>query len=110
GLARILIEQHREGEASELLERVGPGSEQGAEAERLAAVLWLRHHAAARGDEATLRARLDIDGKNPAILYDLGCVEAAAGRYEEALAMLLQAAQLDAKIAKTKVRETMVKV
>src|SRR5207245_1352588 len=81
GLARILIAQHKDGEASELLDRVGPGSEQGAEAERLSAILWLRSHAGTRGDEATLRARLEVDPKNAEILYDLGCVEAAAGRY-----------------------------
>ena len=110
GLARILIAQHKDGEAGELLDRVGPGSEQGAEAERLSAILWLRRHAGTRGDEATLRARLEIDPKNAEVLYDLGCVEAAAGRYSEALEMLLDAAQRDLKIAKTKVRETMVKI
>jgi len=110
GLARLLIDQHKDSEASELMDRVGPGSEQGAEAERLCAVLWLRGHAGTRGDEATLRARLEIDPKNAEILYDLGCVEAAAGRYEEALEMLLRAAQRDLKIVKTKVRETMVKI
>jgi putative thioredoxin len=110
GLARILIARNKDGEAGELLDRVGPGSEQGAEAERLGAILWLRSHAGTRGDEATLRARLEVDPKNAEILYDLGCVEAAAGRYAEALALLLEAAQRDIKIAKTKVRETMVKI
>lgn len=110
GLARLLIEQRKDGEASELLDRVGPGSEQGAEAERLSAILWLRSHAGQRGDEATLRARLEVDPKNAEILYDLGCVEAAAGRYDKALEILLQAAQRDLKIAKAKVRETMVKI
>ena len=60
GLARILIAQHKDGEAGEWLDRVGPGSEQGAEAERLSAVVWLRRHAGACGDEKTLRAQLDI--------------------------------------------------
>jgi putative thioredoxin len=110
GLARILIAQNKDGEASELLDRVGPGSEQGAEAERLSAVLWLRSHAGTRGDEATLRARLEIDPKNAGLLYDLGCVEAAAGRYAQALEMLLGAGQRDLKLAKSKVRETMVKI
>jgi putative thioredoxin len=110
GLARILIAQHKDGEAAELLDRVGPGSAEGAEAERLSAVLWLRGHAGSRGDEATLRARLEVDPNNAGVLYDLGCVEAAAGRYPEALKLLLQAAQRDVKIGKTKVRETMVKI
>ncbi len=110
GLARILIAQNKDGEASELLDRVGPGSEQGAEAERLSAILWLRSHASSRGDEATLRSRLEIDPKNADVLYDLGCVEAAAGKYEDALKLLLRAGERDAKIAKSKVRETMVKI
>jgi putative thioredoxin len=110
GLARILIARNKDGEAAEILERVGPGSEQGAEAERLGAILWLRSHAGSRGDEATLRARLEVDPNNPELLYDLGCVEAAAGKYPDALEMLLTAAQKDVKIAKTKVRETMVKI
>lgn len=110
GLARILMDQHKDSEAGELLERVGPGSAQGAEAERLSAILWLRNHAQARGDEATLRARLEVDPDNASVLYDLGCVEAAAGKYEDALAILYQAAQTDLKLAKTSVRETMVKI
>jgi putative thioredoxin len=110
GLARLLIAQHKDGEAAELLDRVGPGSAQGAEAERLSAILWLRGHAGSSGDEATLRARLEVDPKNAGLLYDLGCVEAAAGRYAAALELLLQAAERDLKTAKTKVRETMVKV
>ncbi len=73
-------------------------------------MVWLRRHAADCGDEKTLRAQLEIDPKNAQLLYDLGCVEAAAGRYDEALAMLLEAAQRDLKIAKAKVRETMVKI
>jgi putative thioredoxin len=110
GLARLLIARGQDSEAAELLERVGPGSEQGAEAERLAAILWLRSHAATLGDETTLRAQLEIDTENAQVLYDLGCVEAAAGKYPEALELLLCAAQRDPKIAKSKVRETMVKV
>ena len=110
GLARILIDRGEDGQASELLDTLGPGSEQGTEVERLGAILWLRNHARSRGDEATLRERLEIDPKNPEILYDLGCVEAAAGRYETALELLLRAAQRDAKLAKNKVREVMVKI
>ncbi|MBI3409781.1 MAG: thioredoxin [Planctomycetes bacterium] len=110
GLARLLVDQNKEGEANELLERVGPGGEHGAEAEKLSAILWLRRHAHDRGDEKTLKARLEHDPGNPTTLYDLGCVEAAAGRYAEALRLLLDAAQRDKKLAAAKVREAMVKV
>ncbi len=110
GLVRILIAQDRDPEAAELLDRVGPGSEQGTEAERLTAILWLRRQARDRGDEATLRARLEVDPDNPSFLFDLGCVEAALGRYQDALKLLYGAGQGDAKFAKSKVRETMVKI
>ena len=90
-----------------LMDVAGPMPE---ENERLGAILWLRQHAQARGDEATLHAQLEIDPKNAAILYDLGCARAAAGKYEEALALLYDAAQKDPKLGKTSVRETMVKI
>ncbi|MCI0642318.1 MAG: thioredoxin [Gemmataceae bacterium] len=110
GLARVLLARGADGEVAELLERVGPGGEQGVEAERLSAIHWLRRHAQECGDEATLRARLEGDPNNPHTLYDLGCVEAAGAQYAEALEKLLQAGQRDPKLAKSKVKETMVKV
>jgi putative thioredoxin len=110
GLARLLIERNQEGEATELLERVPPGGELGAEAERLGAVLWLRQQAQIAGDERTLRERLQIDSENPQLLYELGSVLAGLGKYPESLELLLNAAQRDRKLASSKVRETMVKV
>jgi putative thioredoxin len=110
GLARILIDKNMVSEAAEILERVGAAGEHGAEADKLKAILWLRRHAHDRGDEATLKARLETDPTNPVTLYDLGCLEAAAGRYPEALAMLLDAAQRDKKLAAAKVREAMVQI
>ena len=110
GLARLLIERHLESEATELLERVGPGGEDGAEAERLGAVLWLRQQAQITGHEATLRERLEIDPKNPQLLFELGAVLAGEGKHAEALDLLLRAGQLDRKLAASKVRETMVKI
>jgi putative thioredoxin len=110
GLARLLIDKHQEGEASELIERVGPGGEHGAEVERLGAILWLCHQAQTIGHEATLRERLEIDPQNPQLLFELGAVLAGQGKAEEALELLLRAATLDRKLAASKVRETMVKV
>jgi putative thioredoxin len=110
GLARVLIEKHKESEANELLERVIPGGEHGAEAERLAAILWLRRQAQMMGDERTLRERLQIDPQNPQLLAELGTVLAGEAVYAEALELLLQAGKLDRKLASSQVRETMVKV
>jgi putative thioredoxin len=110
GLARLLLDRHQESEAAELIERVNPGGEHGAEAERLAALLWLRQQAQSIGHEATLRERLEIDPKNPQLLLELGSVLGGQGKSQEALELLLRAAELDRKLATSKVRETMVKI
>src|SRR6185436_496652 len=75
-----------------------------------AARLWLRQQAQIMGDEPTLRERLEIDPDNPQLLFELRAVLAGEGKNEEALKLLLQAAQKDRKLASSKVRETMVKV
>ena len=110
GLSRVLIDRHQESEAHELLERVPPGGDCGAEAERLSAVIWLRQQAHVMGDEPTLRERFDIDPDNPQLLFELGAVLAGHGKSAEALELLLKAAQTDRKLGAGKVRETMVKV
>jgi putative thioredoxin len=110
GLARLLIDRNQDNEVAELLERVIPGGEVGAEAERLGAVMWLRQQAQTIGDERTLRERLQIDPDNPELLYELGAVLAGHGKSAEALDLLLRAAQRDRKLAANKVRETMVKI
>jgi putative thioredoxin len=110
GLARLLVDRQQDAEAGELIEQIGASGEEGAEAERLGAVLWLRHQAQVMGHEPTLRERLEIDAKNPQLLFELGAVLAGHGRSAEALEMLLRAGQLDRKLAASKVRETMVKI
>ncbi len=110
GLARVLIDRHQESEANELLERVIPGGDHGAEAERLAAIVSLRQQAQVMGDEKTLRERQQIDPQNAQLLFELGAVLAGEGKYPEALEMLLQAGKLDRKLASNQVRETMVKI
>ena len=62
------------------------------------------------GHEPTLRERLAIDPDNPQLLFELGTVLAGEGKSAEALEKLLRAAQLDRKLAASKIRETMVKV
>jgi putative thioredoxin len=110
GLARLLIARDQDGEVSDLLDRVVPGGENGAEAERLAAILWLRQQAQVMGHEPTLRERLEIDPQNPQLLYELGTVLAGQEKSAEALELLLRAARLDRKLASDRVRETMVKI
>jgi putative thioredoxin len=110
GLARVLVCRSRDQEAAELLANAAPGGELGAEAERLSATLALREQGREFGDEGALRRRVEAEPGNAAARYQLGCVLAAAGKFPEALQMLLAAAERDHTLAKAKVREAMVKV
>jgi putative thioredoxin len=110
GLARLLIDQGKSAEARELLETVGAGGELGAQAEGLQGILFLRELAEPFGDEASARRRLEGHPESAQARYELGCIVAAAGRYPEALELLLDAAQRDPQLGRSKVREAMVKI
>ena len=110
GLARLLLAHRQDEEVEELLRRVGPGGDEASEVDRLNAILFLRRQAKEFGPEASLRPRQEADPENAELRYELGCVLAAAGRYPEALALLLSAAERDRNLAADRVRETMVKV
>jgi putative thioredoxin len=109
GLVRLMIQQDRDAEAGELLERLGPGSEQAAEVERLGAQLWLRTMARELEPEAALRQKL-ASRDDAQTRYQLGVRLGAAGNGPESLEMLYSAGEKDAKLASTRVREAMVKV
>jgi putative thioredoxin len=110
GLARLLIEQKKHEEASDLLDRIGSGGDHGAEADKLRAVLWLQVQAKDLPSEGDLRTKVKAEPKNAQALCDLGCVLAATGKTTDALETLHQAGLLDRKLATSKVRETMVKI
>jgi putative thioredoxin len=110
GLARLLLARREDEEARTLLEEVGASGELGAEVERLQGTLGLRQIAQGLADEATLRKRLEAEPKNAQLLYELGCVVAAGGRYPEALTLLLAAAEGNPGLAAGKVREAMILV
>jgi putative thioredoxin len=110
GLARLLIGRDQDAEAAEVLASFGPGGEQGEEVERLNAILFLRQQAREYGDESTARQRWQADPNNAQVRFQLGCVLAAAGKYPEALELLLSAGEKDRQLATGKVRETMVKI
>jgi putative thioredoxin len=109
GLVRLLMERGEDDRAGELLAEVGTVGETGAEAEKLSGLLFLRKLARPFGDEAA-RKRVEAEPKNAAARYELGCVLAAAGKYEEALEQLLAAGERDSKLAANQVREAMVKI
>jgi putative thioredoxin len=110
GLVRLLLGKGDENEAAELLGRVSPAGETAAEVERLTAIVSLRQTARDFGDEASARRRLQADSDNARRRYELGCILAAAGRYPEALELLLSAAEADRKWGAKEVREAMVKI
>jgi putative thioredoxin len=110
GLARLLLAKGADNEPAELVSRIDPGGEQAAEAERLAAILSLRELARGFGDESSVRRRLEADPGNAQLRYELGCILAGAGRYPEALDLLLAAVEADRKLGASQVRDAMVKI
>ncbi|MBI2805689.1 MAG: tetratricopeptide repeat protein [Planctomycetes bacterium] len=110
GLARVLIQQQNESEAADLLERIGPHGEFGAEAEKLRAMLWLREKTKELPDEEALQKKVHANPNDAQALFQLGCVRAAGGKTTEALENLYQAGLLDRKLVAKDVKETMVKI
>lgn len=110
GLARVLLGEGKLEEIAGLLEPVGSSGDLGAEADRLLARGELVRAARGLPDEAELRRRIAADPKDAAARLDLGKVLASRGGYEEALAALLEAAELDLKLATGPAREAMVQI
>jgi putative thioredoxin len=110
GLARILLQRGQDDEVQKLLENSGFEGERAAEAERLGAMIFLHKQSRGLPDEATASQRVAAEPKSGVRLYELGIVLAAAGKYQEALESLIRAAELDPKLAGTKVREAMVQI
>ena len=108
GLAALLLKRDEDSEAETLLSnRLFTGDEE-EEATRLQAILSVRRSAAEFGDESSARARLEGDPVDAGRLYELGCVLAAAEKYDEGLEHLFQAAKSDKALGREKVREVMV--
>ena len=108
GLARLHAERGEETEALKLVERISPSAPVAREAERFAAEL--RTRVDATGDEATLRHRVrahldDLDAR-----LQLGRVLAARGKYDDALAELLEVVRRDPRHADDGARKAMLDV
>jgi putative thioredoxin len=110
GLVRTLIAQNKDEEAREVLERIGPGGEQGAEYERLDALLFIRAQGREGPELAEAQKHFKSDPENAQRRFEMGCALAAAGKYPEALKQLLVAAERDPQLARARVRELMVKI
>ena len=108
GLARVHAARGEGAEALALLGRMPAGGPLTRDAERLAAEL--RTRVDATGDEATLRARVaahldDLDAR-----LQLGRVLAARGKYDDALAELLEVVRRDRHYADEAARRAMLDV
>lgn len=109
GLARVLVQTHRDGDAKPILADLGAIDEIGKEAERLRRIIELRESAGG-ASEADLQKKIAADPENARLRYDLGAFLATSERYPEALESLIGAAELDKKLAGSEVRELMVKI
>lgn len=110
GLARLLVVQHKNAEAAELLAPLGVAGDVGIEAERLRRIIELEGEAPSGLNEESLRKQVAADLENAEARYQLGALLAAKALYPEALEMLLSAAERDRKLAQNQVRELMVKI
>jgi putative thioredoxin len=109
-LARLLVEQDRTEELEDLLSPIGAAGENGAEAAKLRGIVALRALAKDLPDEATLAKQLQAQPNHPELLYAMGCRLASKGQHQQALDMLLHAAELDRKLGESKVRNAMVQI
>lgn len=110
GIARSLIAQNKTDDAVAYLDELTLEGDAAEEAEKLKSGVYFRKLTTSTEDEATLRQRIDAEPKSGQAAYDLGCLLAARGDYDEALAKLMLAAERDYALANAKVREVMVKI
>lgn len=110
GLARVLLQKNQLDEIDDLLEPFSAEGQNGEEAQRLKADAFLRRKAMPLGTLEQATAKQAAAPTDPNRLLDLGTALAGAGKYEEALARLLKAAELNPKLATSSVREIMVQV
>ncbi|MSU78801.1 MAG: thioredoxin [Gemmataceae bacterium] len=110
GLARVLVQLKRDKEASDLLLEIGSYGDHGLEAEKLRSILWLREQTVGMPSEAELEAKVKANSQDAKSLCELGLVLGGEGKSAEALETLYLAGRMDRKLAKTQVREAMVKI
>jgi putative thioredoxin len=107
GLARMRLAAGDASGAMTLLDKVSPGGDDGAEADRIRAIIEL---ASLKGDDHELQRRLKADPENANLWFESGKTLAGSGRYAEALAALYAAAERDRPLARGAVKDLMVKI
>lgn len=111
GLAEIRFSQGVDAEAVEaLLARTAPGGECEETSRKLRALLYLRAGAADFPAVNESQKAAENTPEKHEIHFQLGSSLAAAGKYPEALASLLEAAKLNKPYAREKVRDAMVQI
>ena len=105
GLARLLAASERQDEAATLLEGVTADGPLGQEIERLSATLRMDQEEG--GDEAELRRQFESDPPDLTAGLHLGRLLASSGRYEEALAVLLEGVRRDREFDDAAARKAM---
>jgi len=110
GLGRVLEARGDLEGALDAWRRVPAGAPESAEAERKAALLALKHQAAAAGDEASLQARVEAAPKDTSSRYALGLALAARGEHRRALEHLLEVVRLDRKLDDDGARQAMLRI
>ena len=108
GLARLYADGGKPTEALPLLDRIRAGAKAESDAERLAA--RIRMGTDAEGDETTLRQRVAADLSDLDARLRLGRVLAARGKYDDALAELLEVVRRDPRFADEAARKAMLDV
>ncbi len=110
-LARMLAGKGDEqSEVPGLLEPFGSDGDTGKEVQKIMSVLKLCQITKALPTEADVLKQIELKPKDGMGYYQLGCLRAAAGNYEEALKLLIQAGENDMNLAKNLVREAMVSI
>lgn len=110
-LARMLAEKGDEqSEVPGIVEPFGSDGDTGKEVQKIMSVLKLCQITKSLPTEEEVLKQIALKPKDGMGYYQLGCLKAAAGNYEEALKLLIQAGENDMNLAKNLVREVMVSI
>lgn len=107
-LAKLLASTGRDDDAMKVLDDCTATGPAAAEIEQTRAALRLR--GGVDGDEGALRTRIEADAKDLQARVDLGRLLTASGRFEEALALLLETVRLDRNFNDAAARKAMLDV
>ena len=110
-LARMLAGKGDEqSEVPGLLEPFGSDGDTGKEVQKIMAILKIYQITKPLPTEADVLKQIELKPKDGLAYYQLGCLKAASGNYEEALKLLIQSGENDMNLAKNGVREAMVSI